>query len=101
MQPLFDEWRTDFLTKEHVMSPDGTEPHLIFKLALDEALNPQDPTNAAPNVRLKTIEYLEVQCAAALQKMTDSKLALARNLPQVALVTPPRAPCDFAPLSSG
>ena len=81
-QPLFAEWRRYMFEEEHCMSPDGTQPHLIFKLARDELLTPGDPTNAASAVREKTIEYIEVQCQAALRKMTDPKLALARNLPQ-------------------
>ena len=42
--------------EDHVMSPDGKEEHLLFDLVLKELLNPQDPTNAAAGVRLKTIE---------------------------------------------
>ena len=78
VQPLFAEWRHNFLETQHVMSPDGTEPHLLFKLARDELLDPKDATNQRS--RLKTIEYLEVQCKAALAKMENENLALHRNL---------------------
>jgi hypothetical protein len=44
-QPLFAEWHDRMFDTDHVMSPDGTEPHLVFKLARDELLNPTDPTN--------------------------------------------------------
>ena len=77
-QPLFAEWHDRMFDTDHVMSPDGTEPHLVFKLARDELLNPTDPTNA--RTRLKTIEYLEVQCKGGLEKMTDPKLALKQHL---------------------
>ena len=81
-QPLFAEHRRFMFKEDHVMSPDGTKPHYLFQVACDELVTPTDPTNAAPAVLEKTIEYIEVQCRAALKKMTDSKLALARNLPQ-------------------
>ena len=54
--PLFAEYRKYMYEEDHVMSPDGKEEHLIFKLAREELLNPVDPTNAADGVRLKTIE---------------------------------------------
>eukprot|EP00966_Prymnesium_polylepis_P322491 7378749-Prymnesium_polylepis.1 len=66
--------------EEHIYSPDGSTQHLIWKLARDELLTPVDPTNAAPHVTEKTIEYIQVQCKGGLLKMLDPKLALARNL---------------------
>ena len=48
------------------------------KLALEELLNPQDPTNV--KTREKTIEYIELQCVAGLKKMRDTKLAIADKL---------------------
>ena len=80
VQPLFAEWRRYMFEEEHIYSPDGNERHLIFKLAREELLNPKDPTNAAPCVREKTIEYLQVQCKGGLAKILDTKLALANNL---------------------
>lgn len=77
-QPLFAQWRENTFTKEHVLSPDESEPHLKYKLVRDELLQPKDPTNIRS--RDKTIEYLEVQCVAALRKMHDKKLALADKL---------------------
>ena len=47
-------------------------------LLLDEALRPSDPTNVASHQ--KTVEYLQVQCAAAIYKMEDRKLAIADKL---------------------
>ena len=78
VQPLFAEWRRHFFEVDHVMSPDGTTPHLLFQLVRDELFNPKDTTNQ--RTRLKTIEYLEVQCRAALEKMDDQKLP--RTAPQ-------------------
>lgn len=77
-QPLFAEFCEEMFEKDHVLSPDGTTKHLIFDLVRKELLDPKDPTNV--RTRLKTIEYLEVQCKAALEKMTDPKLALKRHL---------------------
>lgn len=77
-QPLFAEWRLYTFDKEHVMSPDGSTKHLLWKEVRKELLSPSDATNAA--TRAKTIEYLEVQCSAALRKMHDPKLALRDKL---------------------
>lgn len=77
-QPLFAEWRHFTFTKDVVLSPGSTVKHLVYKLALDEALQPKDATNAS--TRVKTIEYLEIQCTAALRKLHDSKLALRDKL---------------------
>ena len=79
-QPLFAAYRK-YLYEEHkVLGPDGKTPHLAYKLAWDELLNPQDTTNSSAAVREKTIEYLEVQCVAGLRKLHDPKLALANKL---------------------
>ena len=77
-QPLFAEWRRYTFEEEHEFSANGKVPHLLFKLVRDELLDPHDPTNQKS--RLKTIEYLEVQCAAFVKKIDDPKLALACNL---------------------
>lgn len=77
-QPLFAEWRTYTFTKDFVCSPGKSVKHLVYKLALAEALQPVDATNAA--TQAKTTEYLEVQCAAALRKLHDPKLALRDKL---------------------
>ena len=78
VQPKFAAHRTFMYEKDHVMSPDGSVPHLLYKLVRDELFNPTDPTNQA--TRLKTIEYLEVQCVAGLRKLHDKKLAIAKHL---------------------
>ena len=74
----FREWRKFTFEEDHRLSPDGTESHLLYQLVRDELLQPKDPTNT--RTRLKTIEYLEVQCVAAIRKMHDKKLALADKL---------------------
>eukprot|EP00966_Prymnesium_polylepis_P285371 6591997-Prymnesium_polylepis.1 len=61
-----------------VLSPNGRTRHVRFKLALAELLAPQDATNA--RTTRKTIEYLQVQAAAGLDKMHDAKLAIADKL---------------------
>ena len=80
VQPQFAEHQRYEFEKDHIYSPDGTTPHLIWKLARDELLTPADPTNAAPRVTQKTIEYIQVQAKAGLLKILDPKLALAGNL---------------------
>ena len=77
-QPLFAAWRDFTFNKESIRSPDGSTKHLIYKLAKEELLSPRDTTNA--QTRLKTIEYLEVQCRAAISKMSDPKLAIRDKL---------------------
>jgi len=74
----FADWRKYTFEKDTRLSPDGSKPHLLYKLARDELLQPTDATKI--RTRAKTIEYLEVQCAAALRKMHDPKLALADKL---------------------
>jgi hypothetical protein len=53
-QPLFNAYLKHMYEEEHVMSPDGTEPHLVYSLVLDELFNPKDATNRA--TQAKTIE---------------------------------------------
>ena len=77
-QPLFAAWQRYSLEEEQVCSPDGSTKHLLWKQVRQELLQPLDATNAA--TRLKTIEYLEVQCRAGLQKMHDPRLALRDKL---------------------
>lgn len=77
-QPLFDQWRRHSFEEETVLAADGVTKHLVWKLVRDELLIPVDATNAL--TRAKTIEYLEVQCAAALRKMHEPKLALHNKL---------------------
>lgn len=77
-QPLFAEWLDHAFTKDCILSPDGSVRHLRFKLTRDELINPRDATNV--NTRVKTIEYLEVQCKAALHKMHNPKLAICDKL---------------------
>lgn len=77
-QPLFAEWRRYTYEEDTVLAPDGHKKHLVWKMAREELLHPVDPTNRA--TRLKTIEYIEVQCAAGLRKMYDPKLALRDKL---------------------
>jgi hypothetical protein len=85
-QPLFHAWREHTLKMEHVLSADGSTTHLKYKLARDELLNPIDRSNVV--TRLKTIEYLEVQAAAALRKMHNPKLAIAKYLTSQVLLLP-------------
>lgn len=77
-QPLFAQWRAYTFETEHILSPDGSTRHLIWQKVRAELLSPTDESNAA--TRLKTIEYLEVQCSAALRKMHDPRLALRDKL---------------------
>lgn len=77
-QPLFAEWQRQTFEEEHVLSPDRSRKHLVWKLVREELLNPQDPTNKLTHD--KTIEYLEVQCAAGIRKMHDPRLALCDQL---------------------
>lgn len=78
MQPLFKEYLHFTFNHDAVLSPSGRTRHLHYKLALKEVLSPADPTNQRTHE--KTIEYLQVQAAAALDKMYDSKLAIANKL---------------------
>ena len=80
VQPQFAEWRRFIFEEDHILSPDGTTRHLLWKLARDELLAPADPTNADPRVTTKTINKIQVQSKGGLAKMIDPKLALARNL---------------------
>lgn len=77
-QPLFREYLHYTFHHEICLSPDGRSRHLKYKLALDELLAPSDATNQGSQA--KTVEYLQVQSAAALEKMHDTKLALADKL---------------------
>lgn len=77
-QPMFAAWRHYTRNEDSILSPDGQTKHLVWRLALDELRSPTDATNAS--TREKCIEYLEVQCVAALRKMHDPKLALRDKL---------------------
>lgn len=77
-QPLFAEWIRHTFTEDNVLSPDGSVKHLRFKLVREELITPRDATNV--RTRLKTIEYLEVQCKAALLKMHDPKISIRDKL---------------------
>lgn len=77
-QPLFAEWRRYTMEEESLLAPDGVTKHLVWKQALAELIAPVDETNVA--TRAKCIEYLEVQCVAALRKLHDPKLALRDHL---------------------
>lgn len=77
-QPLFAAWRRHMFEEETVVAPDGKTKHLVWALVREELLNPADATNRA--TREKTIEYLEIQCAAGLRKMHDPRLALRDKL---------------------
>lgn len=73
-QPLFAKWREHTFEEDTILAPDGVTKHLVWKLVRDELISPQDATNI--RAHSKTIEYLEVQCAAGLRKMHDPRLAL-------------------------
>lgn len=77
-QPAFAHWREYTFKEEFRLAPDGRTKHLLYQRALQELLHPSDATNAA--TREKTIEYLQVQCVAALRKLHDPKLALCQQL---------------------
>ena len=51
---LFAQWRKDTFETQIALSPDGSTPHHLYKLARDELLQPTDPTNIRS--RAKTIE---------------------------------------------
>lgn len=78
MQPLFNEYLEFTYNHDVVLSPSGRVRHLHYKLALAELIDPSDETNR--RTREKTIEYLQVQATAALEKMYDPKLAIADKL---------------------
>lgn len=77
-QPMFKAWRQFTFEADSIVSPDGSTKHLVWKLALEELRSPSDATNVA--TRAKCIEYLEVQCKAALRKMHDPRLAINNKL---------------------
>lgn len=77
-QPLFKEYLNYTYNHDVVLSPNGRVRHLHYKLALAEVLDPADESNK--HTRAKTIEYLEVQAKAALEKLYDQKLAIAGKL---------------------
>lgn len=77
-QPLFREYLHFTYNYDVVLSPNGRIRHLHYKLALAELLDPADATNQ--RTRSKTIEYIEVQAAAALEKMYDKRIAIADKL---------------------
>lgn len=77
-QPLFREYLRYTFAHEVCLSPDGRTRHLKYKLALDEVTAPSDTSNQ--RAEAKTIEYIQVQCAAALEKLHDTKLAIADKL---------------------
>eukprot|EP00966_Prymnesium_polylepis_P259721 5999344-Prymnesium_polylepis.2 len=79
-QPSFKEYLKFTYQEQAVLSPDGRTRHLLYKDALAELISPQDETNQRASIRAKTVEYLQVQCAAALEKMHDPKLAIADKL---------------------
>lgn len=72
-KPLFAQWRRYTFECDTVSSPSGSAKHLVWKCALVALLNPHDATNM--RTRMKTVEYLEVQSAAALRKLHDPKQA--------------------------
>lgn len=78
LQPIFQEYMDFTYNHDALLSPNGRVRHLHYKLALEELINPADDTNRA--TREKTIEYLQVQAAAALEKMYDERLAIANKL---------------------
>lgn len=77
-QPLFARWRLFTMNEDHICSPDGSTKHLIYHKVRAELVEPLEETNVRS--RAKTIEYLELQCRAALKKLHDPKLALRDKL---------------------
>lgn len=78
IQPIFREYMDFTFRHDVVLSPNGRVSHLHHKLALAELVDPADDTNR--RTLAKTVEYLQVQAAAALHKMYDKKLAIADKL---------------------
>ena len=77
-QPAFAEYLNHVYNKESVLSPDGTTRYLAYSLALKEVLHPSDASNSSTTSL--TIEYLQVQCRAALVKMHDERTVLPQYL---------------------
>ena len=77
-QPLFRDYRKFTYSRAHILSPDRNTTHLLWKATRAELLSPTDPTRQA--TLTKTIQYLEVQAAAALRKFHDEKLVIASML---------------------
>lgn len=77
-QPLFANWRRHTFEEDTILAPDRVTKHLVWKLVLQELVTPTDASNVQAHA--KTIEYLQVQCAAGLRKMHDPKLALLDKL---------------------
>lgn len=77
-QPLFRAYLEFTYDHDKVLSPNGRVAHLHYKLALRELLDPEDETNRRTTA--KTVEYLQIQAAAALEKLYDPKLAIADKL---------------------
>lgn len=63
------------------LSPDGRTRHLKYKLALDEVRTGSVRCfQSGQRSQAKTVEYLQVQSPAALEKLHDAKLAIADKL---------------------
>lgn len=77
-QPAFRDYMQHVYTKETCRSPDGKTTHLQYQKALDELLDPSDETNK--KTFDLTVEYLEVQCKAAIAKLHDSRTVLPEYL---------------------
>lgn len=78
---MFAEWRRYTLEEETILAPDGRTKHHVWRDSLRELVAPRDATNVA--TRAKCVEYLEVQCVAALRKLHDPKLALRYHLTSI------------------
>ena len=77
-QPAFREFLEWMYEKAKVLSPDGKTPHLLYKEAFAELLEPKDPTNA--DATDLTIDFLRVGCAGGLAKLHDARTVLPRYL---------------------
>ena len=77
-QPAFKEYLEHTYQKDTVLSPNGEVKHPQYKLALDELLIPSDTTNQ--KVTGLTMEYLQVQCRAGLNKLHDTRTVLPKYL---------------------
>lgn len=78
VQPYFADFIEYTYNHDAILSPNGRTRHTHYKLARKELLEPEDPSNMLTHA--KTVEYLQVQCSAALEKMQDAKLAIADKL---------------------
>ena len=77
-QPAYRDYLKNVYEEDTVLSPDGKTKHMQYKLAHDELFSPTDESNQ--RTRQLTIEYLQVQAAAAITKLHDTRTVLPEYL---------------------